>query len=130
MAEQAGRELVLFDFDGTVVHLDTDYPTLRADLEHIAEEAGVEQDGPSIYDLSLLLAGDRRADETVTRAELLGLRNGHELPVGVELYRQYAAGGAELAVVTHNSREVVEEFFRSRDCRLPRRSSTAVLWVR
>ena len=115
MARQAGRELVLFDFDGTIVHLGTDYARLRADLERLAAEAGIERDGGSIYDLSLLLAGDNRADETVVQAELLGLEHGHDLPLGVELYRQYAATGAELAVVTHNSRKVVEAFFGTRD---------------
>jgi 2-polyprenyl-3-methyl-5-hydroxy-6-metoxy-1,4-benzoquinol methylase len=119
MAEQAGRDVVLFDFDGTLVHLETDYARLRADLERMADEAGIERDGRTIYDLSLLLTGDRRADQAVARAELLGLRSGHELPVGLGLYREYAAGGAELAVVTHNSREVVEEFFRERELPTP-----------
>jgi 2-polyprenyl-3-methyl-5-hydroxy-6-metoxy-1,4-benzoquinol methylase len=115
MAQQAAREVVLFDFDGTVVHLGTDYPRLRAELERLADEAGIDRDGRTIYDLSLLLADDARADELVAEAELRGLEHGHDLPVGVELYRQYAASGADLAVVTHNSREVVERFFLARD---------------
>lgn len=119
MAQPAGRDLVLFDFDGTIVHLATDYPKLRSDLERLADEAGLEKDGRSIYDLSLALAGDRRADETVAQAELQGLANGRDLELGVELYRRYAATGAELAVVSHNSREVVERFFDDRDLPKP-----------
>jgi 2-polyprenyl-3-methyl-5-hydroxy-6-metoxy-1,4-benzoquinol methylase len=107
----AGRRLALFDFDGTIVHLGTDYPRLRADLEQLASGGN----GSSIYDLSLRLAGDPRADEIVVAAELAGLAAGHELEAGLELYRRYAAAGAELAVVTHNSREVVEAFFDARE---------------
>ncbi len=120
MAQHDGRRLVLFDFDGTIVHLGTDYPKLRADLEALADESGLEKDGHTIYDLSLRLAENPRVDEIVAQAELAGLRNGHELPVGVELYRQYAETGVELAVVTHNSREVVDEFFRELDLPAPR----------
>lgn len=119
MARQAARELVLFDFDGTIVHLATDYPRLRADLERLAAEAGIETDGRTIYELSLLLAGDERADRAVAEAERMGLQQGRELAAGVALYRRYAASGAELAVVTHNSREVVEQFFGSRDLPAP-----------
>jgi SAM-dependent methyltransferase len=115
MAKQAARELVLFDFDGTIVRLGTDYPTLRAELEALADEAN----GGSIYDLSLRLADDPRADEIVTRAELAGLAEGAELEVGVALYRRYAESGAEIAIVTHNTRDVVEEFFRVRDLTVP-----------
>jgi SAM-dependent methyltransferase len=111
----AGRQLALFDFDGTIVHLGTDYERLRADLERLAGGGN----GSSIYDLSLRLADDPRAHETVVAAELAGLETGHELAAGLELYRRYNAAGAELAVVTHNSREVVEAFFASRELPAP-----------
>ncbi len=120
MDQQARRELALFDFDGTIVHLATDYERLRADLEHLAEDAGIPANG-GIYDLSLRLADDSRAGETIARAELAGLENGHDLDAGIALYRRYADAGIELAVVTHNGREVVEEFFRGRDLSLPTR---------
>jgi 2-polyprenyl-3-methyl-5-hydroxy-6-metoxy-1,4-benzoquinol methylase len=115
MDAQAGRRLVLFDFDGTIVHLGTDYPRLRAELERLAGGTN----GGMIYDLSLQLADDPRADEAVVAAELAGLESGHELEAGLELYRRYDAAGAELAVVTHNSREVVEAFFAARDLAAP-----------
>ena len=115
MAQQTGRRLALFDFDGTIVHLGTDYPTLRAELERLAGAAGISPNGGSIYDLSLRLADDVEADETVVRAELAGLGEGLDLDAGLELYRSYAESGAELAIVTHNSREVVEAFFARND---------------
>ena len=40
----------------------------------------------------------------LTDAELAGLELGHELGVGVKLYRQYAATGAGLAVVERRQR--------------------------
>ena len=57
----------------------------------------------------------------MVRAELAGLESGHDLEVGIRLYLQFSQVGAELAVVTHNSREVVEEFFRLRDLPPPTR---------
>ena len=119
MAQQRARELVLFDFDGTLVRLATDYPRLRADLEQLAEEARISTNGSTIYGLSLSLASDPRADETVSRAELAGLAKGEEVEAGLGLYRRYAESGAKVAIVTHNSREVVEEFFRSRELPIP-----------
>jgi 2-polyprenyl-3-methyl-5-hydroxy-6-metoxy-1,4-benzoquinol methylase len=119
MERQAGRRLALFDFDGTLVHLGTDYPKLRADLEQLANQAGIEPAPDSIYALSLQLEGDPAADGTITGAELAGLEAGHELDNGLELYRRYAEAGNELAVVTHNGREVVEAFFETRDVPAP-----------
>lgn len=115
MAREAAREVVLFDFDGTIVRLGTDYPMLRAELERLEGASN----GSAIYDISLRLADDPRADAAVTQAELEGLANAEDLEVGLELYRRYAASGAEIAIVTHNTREVVEEFFRVRDLPAP-----------
>ena len=117
--EQQDPELVLFDFDGTIVQLGTDYARLRAGLERLAGEAGLAVNGSTIYDLSLRLADDPRADALVVGAELAGLENGFELETGLELYRKYARDGARIAVVTHNSREVVETFFARGDVPAP-----------
>ena len=40
MAEQARRPLALFDFDGTLCRLETDYEALRAGLEEMGGEGG------------------------------------------------------------------------------------------
>ena len=45
MARQAARELALFDFDGTIVHLGTDYPKLRADLRHFKKTTSTATPG-------------------------------------------------------------------------------------
>jgi 2-polyprenyl-3-methyl-5-hydroxy-6-metoxy-1,4-benzoquinol methylase len=115
MAKRAAPELVLFDFDGTLFRLGTDWAALRAELQALAHERGVETNGAGIFDLALAL----EADETVARAELAGLEAGSELDAGVQLYRRYAQGGSRLAVITHNGREVVDAFFAARDLPAP-----------
>jgi 2-polyprenyl-3-methyl-5-hydroxy-6-metoxy-1,4-benzoquinol methylase len=115
MEREATRRIVLFDFDDTLFHLGTDWAALRAELEAIATERGLETSGVGIYELGFRLADDPRAVEAITRAERTGLEQGFDLPPGQELYRRHAADGATLAVVTHNGREVVEAFFRNRD---------------
>lgn len=113
MAKQAARELVLFDFDGTIVRLDTDYDDLRAKLSELGAR------GNGLLELIFAVDDDPRARHVVAEAELAGLARGSELGVGVDLYRRYSGSGAEVAIVTHNSREVVEEFFRTRDLPVP-----------
>lgn len=108
MAQQGTPDLVLFDFDGTLVDLETDWPALRAELLALARSRGVRVNGSGVFDLALALD----ADEIVDRAELAGL--GTELEPGVALYRRYAGEGSKIAIVTHNGRAVVEEFFRRR----------------
>jgi 2-polyprenyl-3-methyl-5-hydroxy-6-metoxy-1,4-benzoquinol methylase len=115
MAKHAAPELVLFDFDGTLFRLGTDWAELRAELQALAGEQGIEANGAGIFQLALALD----ADTTVARAELAGLETGSALDPGVELYRHYAESGVRLAVVTHNGREVVEAFFARRDLPAP-----------
>jgi SAM-dependent methyltransferase len=109
MARNTARELVLFDFDGTIVRLETDYASLRAQLEELGAT------GEGLLELMLAVDDDPQAQRVVAEAELAGLAKGSDLDVGLELYRRYSGSGAEVAIVTHNSREVVEEFFRGRD---------------
>jgi SAM-dependent methyltransferase len=111
MAKQAGRPLVLFDFDGTLCRLETDYDALRAELETLGGS------GDGLLELMLSLDDDPRAREIVTQAELAGLERGGEIEAGVRLYRSFADGDATLAVVSHNGRAVIEAFLEAN--RLP-----------
>jgi SAM-dependent methyltransferase len=113
MARQTARELVLFDFDGTIVRLETDYEQLRSRLEELGAT------GEGLLELMSAVDDDPRAQQIVAEAELAGLAQGAEIEVGLGLYRRYASSGAEVAIVTHNSRDVVEEFFRNRDLPTP-----------
>ena len=105
MAEQARRPLALFDFDGTLCRLETDYDTLRAGLEEIGGEGG-----DSLLALMLSLGDDPRARELVDEAELAGLDRGGELEAGVRLYRSFAESATGVAIVSHNGRRVIEAF--------------------
>jgi 2-polyprenyl-3-methyl-5-hydroxy-6-metoxy-1,4-benzoquinol methylase len=112
---EAGRRVVLFDFDGTLFHLGTDWGALRAKLERLAAERGETTEGAGVYELGFRLADDPRARRAITEAELEGLNKGFDLAPGQWLYQQHAKEGASIAVVTHNGREVVDAFFRRRE---------------
>lgn len=107
MAEQASRPLALFDFDGTLCRLETDYEGLRAQLEAL----GGDGNG-GLLALILSLDTDARAQRLVAEAELAGLERGGEVEAGVRLYRSFADGGTSVAIVSHNGREVIETFIR------------------
>jgi 2-polyprenyl-3-methyl-5-hydroxy-6-metoxy-1,4-benzoquinol methylase len=115
MEREAGRRVVLFDFDDTLFHLGTDWAALRAELEGFARERGVATNGAGVHELGFRLADDPRAGRAIAAAELAGLERGFDLLPGQSLYRRHATEGASVAVVTHNGREVVDAFFRSRD---------------
>lgn len=119
MAEHAARRVVLFDFDGTLFQLGTDWGILRSELEALAGESGIAVNGAGIYELALRLEHDDRVHEAVVSAERRGLQTGRDVEAGLELYRRYAAEDAELAIVTHNTAEVVEAFFEARDLPAP-----------
>ena len=119
MVEQA-PELAIFDFDGTLHHLATDYPALRRSLEQLAAEVGIAADeAQGIYALSLLLEHDPRLGRTIAEAELAGLAAGADVEGAVAYYRELAEDGSTIVVVTHNGAEVIEEFLRSRGLPAP-----------
>jgi SAM-dependent methyltransferase len=113
MEKHAGRALALFDFDGTLCRLETDYAGLRRQLEELG--AG----GNGLLELILALDDDPRAREIVTQAELEGLRRGGDVEAGVQLYRSFAENDAALAVVSHNGHAVIETFLRGRGLPAP-----------
>jgi 2-polyprenyl-3-methyl-5-hydroxy-6-metoxy-1,4-benzoquinol methylase len=112
VAEQASRPLALFDFDGTLCRLGTDYDALRAGLEALGGR------GEGLLELILSLDDEPRARELVTQAELAGLEQGEDVEAGVQLYRAFADEGAQLAIVSHNGHAVIESFLEARG--LPR----------
>lgn len=118
MEREAGRRVVLFDFDDTLFHLGTDWAELRAELRRLARDRGIPADG-GVYELAFRLADDPHAGRAIAAAELEGLQTGIDLLPGQWLYRQQAQEGASIAVVTHNGRDVVESFFRSRELPQP-----------
>ena len=73
MAEQATRPLALFDFDGTLCRLGTDYGALRAGLEALGGK------GDGLLELILSRDGEPRARELVNHAEQTGLDRGKDV---------------------------------------------------
>lgn len=108
MAKQASRPLALFDFDGTLCRLETDYFALRAQLEALGGKGG------GLLQLMLSLDDEPQARELVTRAELDGLAQGEDVEAGVQLYRAFADDDAALAIVSHNGHAVIERFLQDR----------------
>lgn len=113
MAQHATRPLVLFDFDGTLCRLDTDYDALRAELVALGGK------GDGLLELLLSLNGEPRAAEAADRAEREGLGRGVDVEAGVRLYRAFAEDQAALAIVSHNGQAVIEAFLRDRDLPQP-----------
>lgn len=113
MEKQAARPLALFDFDGTLCRLETDYQGLRERLE----EFGATGDG--LLDLLLAVDDDPRARKLIEEAELAGLERGGDVEAGAQLYRSFAENAATLAIVSHNGREVIETFIRTRGLPAP-----------
>jgi 2-polyprenyl-3-methyl-5-hydroxy-6-metoxy-1,4-benzoquinol methylase len=106
VAEQASRPLALFDFDGTLCRLGTDYDALRAALERLGGNGG-----GGLLALMLSLGDDPRAAREIGDAEAEGLERGGAVEAGVRLYRSFAEE-TRVAIVSHNGREVIEAFVR------------------
>jgi len=114
MAGDKRRRLALFDFDGTLFRLATDYAALR---EQLARLGGREEAG--MLELIRELEGDPRALAAVDEAERRGFEAGTPVGRGVELYRRFSAEGRRIAIVSHNGRAVIDEFLRAEGLPLP-----------
>ena len=111
---QRTSTLALFDFDGTLVRLATDWNRLQNGLERLAAEAGVEEEGgllALLARLDTIPVARAKALQQVTSAELAGVRSGSCIAEGVDLYLRLRDDGARVAIVSHNSRQAIDEFF-------------------
>jgi HAD superfamily hydrolase (TIGR01509 family) len=97
--------LLVFDFDGTLLHLDVDWAAVRRALDTGATGETV---GTAIQ--RLRLAGDEAALAPVTDAELAGLGEARLDPAVAGTLTALATR-YHLAVFTRNSRTVVERAF-------------------
>lgn len=98
-------KLLVFDFDGTLLHLDVDWDAVRRALD---TGATGETIGAAIQ--RLRLAGDEALLALVTEAELAGL-GGRRLDPAVVAVLTALAQRHHLAVFTRNSRTVVARAF-------------------
>jgi phosphoglycolate phosphatase len=118
-------EAVLFDFDGTLVHLNIDFARMRADVGAILRRYGLSGEGKSaLYTLELvedaartLALGDegcraaafrREAEAAIVAIEVAAADDAAVYPGVPELLHRLRDAGLKVAIVTRNCRPAVE----------------------
>lgn len=118
-------EAVLFDFDGTLVHLNLDFDRMRDEVEKVLERHGISTEGlDSLYTLELIehamerLAEEeersraqtlrREAEAAIVAVEMDAARAGEVHEGVVQLLQLLWERGIHIAIITRNCREAVE----------------------
>jgi phosphoglycolate phosphatase len=137
---------VLFDFDGTLVHLNIDFGRMRAEVEALLPQYGLSMEGRStLYVLELiedamreLKAQDegraqafrREAETAIVSIELEAAAEAQVYPEVPELLRRLRERGIKVAIVTRNCQAAVERILAENplvyDALLTRDEVTAV----
>lgn len=112
--DTTGYEAVVYDLDGTLVHLAVDWATVASDVIEIYDEAGVDARGADLWELLGEAADHGIADEveaTISRHECDGARDSRRLPLADEVAEQSvpvgvcslnSEGACRIALDTHN----------------------------
>jgi phosphoglycolate phosphatase len=119
-----GIEAVLFDFDGTLVHLNIDFGRMRAEVEALVPQYGLSMEGRSaLYVLELIedavreleaqdegraRAFRQETEETIVAIELGAAAEAQVYPEAPELLRRLRERGVKVAIVTRNCRAAVD----------------------
>jgi phosphoglycolate phosphatase len=139
-------EAVLFDFDGTLVHLNIDFGRMRAELEALLPRYGLSMEGRGdLYILELIedavrelkvedegraQAFQREAEAAIVAIELEAADAARVYPEVPELLRRLREQGVKVAIVTRNCRTAVERILAENplayDALLTRDEVTAV----
>jgi len=118
-------EAVLFDFDGTLVHLNIDFSQMRADVEAVLPRYGLSSEGrESLYTLELIAecvrelvsrdgkemadAFQRDAEAAIIAIEMDAASAAEVHPGVPELLETLRERGIKVGIVTRNCRAAVE----------------------
>ena len=120
-------EAVIFDYDGTLVHLNIDFGLMRQDVEAVLWEQGIApEDLKGLYILELIdeaaarisrespLQGSdfyTKSHEIVTRHELAATKEGKILPGVVQMLELLQKRGVKVGVITRNCDKAVKVVF-------------------
>jgi len=139
-------EAVLFDFDGTLVHLNIDFGRMRAEVEALVPQYGLSMEGRSaLYVLELIEDAAREleaqdegrawafrqeAEAAIVAIELEAADQAQVYPEVPELLSRLRERGIKVAIVTRNCRAAVERILAENplvyDVLLTREEVTAV----
>jgi phosphoglycolate phosphatase len=119
-----GIEAVLFDFDGTLVHLNIDFGRMRAEVEALVPQYGLSMEGRrALYVLELIedavreleaqdegraRAFRQETEATIVAIELEAAAEAQVYPEAPELLRRLRERGIKVAIVTRNCRVAVD----------------------
>jgi len=119
-----GIEAVLFDFDGTLVHLNIDFGRMRAEVEALVPQYGLSMEGRrALYVLELIedavreleaqdegraRAFRQETEATIVAIELEAAGEAQMYPEVPELLRRLRKRGVKVAIVTRNCRAAVD----------------------
>ena len=120
-------EAVIFDYDGTLVHLNIDFGLMRQDVEEVLGEQGIEpEDLRGLYILEMIdeatarisresrsqgSAFYRKSHEIVTQHELSATKEGKILPGVVQMLEVLQKRGVKVGVITRNCDKAVKVVF-------------------
>jgi phosphoglycolate phosphatase len=120
-------EAVIFDYDGTLVHLNIDFGFMRQDVEKLLWEQGIApEDLQGLYILELIeeatarisrqspsqgSAFYRKSYEIVTQHELAATSEGKILPGVVQMLELLRKEGVKVGVITRNCDMAVKVVF-------------------
>lgn len=120
-------EAVIFDYDGTLVHLNIDFGAMRRDVEEALEAHGIKlEDLKGLYILEMIdeasgriskesrLEGSafyRKSHEIVTQHELAATKEGKILPGVVQMLELLRKRGVKVGVITRNCDKAVKMVF-------------------
>ena len=120
-------EAVIFDFDGTLVHLNIDFKLMRQEVERLLAEYGldpwplngllilemIDEAGRLLSEHDPLKGQELRdkARELVTEHEIRAARNGRVFPGVIEMFGVLKNRGMRIGVITRNCETAVKMVF-------------------